>query len=359
MCKGNRNQTKAERLFEERIDKRHIQREDFEMFLKKVHDGEAIILSSPDEVAQLQSDLEMDKLVYSNDMIVDMIIDKVRKHTKDIALRSLIDSVKVCNLQDFIAGRAYQKCSDESHYSELGQYFLLTIQHVSDIAAGLFISDEIKLEPIHCYALLRGNCALVEAIDNKENVVYIPEYGYAQYLMKIIDDNLDKHFTDLLIYYGREICEMAIAFILGHELGHHYYSHIEVNKNADRNSCWAKEYEADHFGIKFALEYMQASIEEVDYVLPIECKHIHNDIDYRVLGIIVAFISSRIFDKRAIEESELHPSLQSREDKIMEQVAQCFDEKIIESVRRKEKEIDGLIINLRELNEILVEVQEA
>lgn len=359
MCLSNNNQTKAEKLFEAGIVKKHIQREEVEMFLEKVKDGEAIILSGLDEIAQLQGDLEMDKLVYSNDMILDMIIAKVRNHTKDKALESLIDSVKVGNIQNFITAKAYQQCSDNSHYSEFGLCFLQTIQQVSDIAASLFINDEMELSLFHVHALLRENFALVEAIDNKENVIYIPEYWGAQYLMKFVDDNFDKHFTDLLVYYGREICEMAIAFILGHELGHHYFDHIEANNTSNCDSCWDKEYEADQFGMQFALEYMQASIEEDDYVLADKYKHIHKNIDYRILGIFVAFVSSRLFNKGAIDEGGFHPLLQSREDRILESIAQCFDSKLMERVRSREKDMDGLIINVRKLREIIGEIQEA
>ena len=170
----------------------------------------------------------MDKLVYSNDMV----LDKVRKHTQDSDIRNFIDSVKIGNIQDFIFGSAYQKCSDNSHYSELGLYFLQTIQYVSDIAASLFINEEIKINPFHSHVLLKMNLALVEAIDNKEDVFYIPRYGYAQYWMKFVDDN----FTDLLVYYGREIYEMAVAFILSHELGHHFWGHTEADNISNRDN---------------------------------------------------------------------------------------------------------------------------
>jgi Peptidase U49. len=356
MCFNDNNQTKAEKIFEEKIDKKHIQREEFEMLLEKVKDGEAIILSPEDEVLQLQSDLKMDTLVYSNDMILDMIIDKVRKYTEDKELKRLIDSVKVGNLQDFITGRAYQEYSDNSHYTEIGRYFIQTIQQVSDIAASLFMSGEMNLSPLHCLALLKVNCAIIEGINNKENVLYIPAYSYAQKLMKIVDDNLDKYFTDLLVYYGREICEMAIAFILGHELGHHYFAHIDNNISV-RDSSWIKEHEADQFGMKFALEYMYASIDEEDYVLPDKYKHIHKNVDYRILGIIVAFISSRLFDKRALEESELHPSLQSREDTIWEEIIRCIDKKNLENVMSKKEDLNNVILNLHKLNELISEIE--
>lgn len=358
MCLNDKNYTKAQKLFEEKIDKRHIQREEVEMLLEKIKIGEAISLSAPEDIARLKHDLDMDKLVYSNDMVLDMVLDKVRKHTQDSDVRDFIDSVKIGNIQDFISGSAYQKCSDNSHYSELGLYFLQTIQYVSDIAASLFINEEIKINPLHSYALLKMNLALVEAIDNKEDVLYIPEYGYAQYWMKFVDDNFDKYFTDLLVYYGREIYEMAVAFILGHELGHHFLGHTETDNISNRDNSWDKEYEADQFGIKFALEYMRASIEEEDYVLPNKYKHIHKNVDYRVFGIVIAFVSSGLFDKRAIEESKLHPSLQSRAHRILEDIENCFDKRTVENIRKKEKDIDSLIANVRELNKCIDEMQE-
>ena len=172
-------------------------------------------------------------------------------------------------------------------------------------------------------------------------MLYIPEYGYAQYWMKFVDDNFDKNFTDLLVYYGREIYEMAVAFIFGHELGHHFLGHTETDNISNRDNSWDKEYEADQFGIKFALEYMRASIEE-DYVLPNKYKHIHKNVDYRIFGIVIA----------------LHPSLQSRAHRILKDIENRFDKRTVENIRKKEKDIDSLIASARELNKCIDEMQE-
>ena len=50
MCLNDKNYTKAEKLFEEKIDKRHIQREEVEMLLEKIKIGEAVSLSAPENI---------------------------------------------------------------------------------------------------------------------------------------------------------------------------------------------------------------------------------------------------------------------------------------------------------------------
>lgn len=89
MCLNDKNCTKAEKLFKKKIDKKHIQREEVEKLIEKIKIGEVISLSAPENIARLKQDLDMDKLVYSNDMV----LDKVSKNTQDIDVRKFIDSV--------------------------------------------------------------------------------------------------------------------------------------------------------------------------------------------------------------------------------------------------------------------------
>lgn len=346
----------AEIKFEMEITKKRVHQEILEAMLEKVDRDEAIILFELDEVEQIIHDLKKTDSPYSNDEQLDMIVDKVQRYTNDDKLKKLIKMGKIANIQVFTGAHAHQRLPDGSYYTDVSQIFLDVIRQVSDIAACLFIQDVINLKPIHMEVLLNYMYALVEALEYRESEMYVPEYGNVQCCMKIIDDNLNEPFSDLLIYYGREIYEMAMAYIIGHEIGHHYLGHTEKN---NINQCYdylGKEYAADQFGLKFSLEYMWASIRESDEMLSDNYKYIHEDVRYRILGVFVALISSRIYSKDSVIETKKHPSLQNRKEKVWEYINSCFDEQIVGEVKDKVKAVEDIITNMNELIKILGEL---
>lgn len=356
MDKDEVEKSNAEIAFEKSITKKRVHKEALEVFLDKADKGEAIILSEIDEVEQLKRDLDKVDSPHSNDEQLDMIIVKVQRYTNDDNIKKLIEMGKIANIQVITGAHAYQRFPDGSYYTEISQIFLDIVRQVSDIAACLFIQDILNPNPYYMEVLFDYMSALVEAIENRESEMYLPEYAYTQYKQKFIDDNINESFTDLLVYFGREIYEMATAFILGHELGHHFLGHTEKNNIEKCDNYLEKEYAADQFGLKFSLEYMWASIYENDEILSDNYKYIHKDIKYRILGIFISLISTRIYNKDADRESETHPSIQSKEVKIWEYIESNFDEQDVIYVKDKVQSVEQIIKNVKELNRIIAEL---
>ena len=83
------------------------------------------------------------------------------------------------------------------------------------------------------------------------------EYNEIQYDMAQYEKS-GNNFTDVYITYSREINEIALATLIGHEIGHHYLGHTDSD-NENSENAKIKELKADEFGIEFAFRYLESA----------------------------------------------------------------------------------------------------
>ena len=230
-------------------------------------------------------------LKYSNDDFIDMVIDKVQRNTKNSALSEFLKTVNIKNIPLGRMNACAYYSAGEKHEVKADCKFLRSFQQLSDIAGVILIYDicREKTDELLCNFYLQYLAALVYAFDNKLNENYEPSYQYAEYLLSKVDEKR-KNFSDCMMYFSREVFESALAFIVGHEIGHHYNGDIEqlIIRNFSPDEYKTREYAADDFGVIFALEYMNASISDGNAF-----NYINEEIfarkDYRILGILLVF----------------------------------------------------------------------
>ena len=108
-------------VFNSRKKEAHVQREEMNEFYQLCKDGKAFSGMEMQELETLLEDLENDRVEFSNDMVIDMIIADVLKLTKDKKLIDVLENIRVTNIfDDTILGRAYPRYDDGTYYIEIG-----------------------------------------------------------------------------------------------------------------------------------------------------------------------------------------------------------------------------------------------
>jgi hypothetical protein len=314
------NESRA--IFSGRIEKAHIQLAEFEEWYKYYKEGKAISGISELELEKLLNDLENDIVLHSNDMVIEMIIDKVKMNTGDLLNKEVLDNIQIAYItnDDHIIASAYPKYSDGSLYVEIGSKIEERIFLLSDLFAIQFLRNE-SLSEIEHFLLdgLHKSC-VEKYMSNCKNT---EEYNRIQMLMLIYEKIVgSEKFSDDYVSYSREIYEMALAFLIGHEIGHHHYGHTDRNaKNDDDPKL--KELKADLFGIEFAMTYLKNSYpsDEKRYGL------------HQFAGMYIPIIASAELCSNIFEDGKSHLSIYKRIGIIDHKLERIIDSESFESIR--------------------------
>ncbi len=290
----------ADYVFEDKISRRsHIQCEQIEEFYRLCKEGKAISGICEEELNSIVQELANDRLNHSNDMVIDMIIKFVLDNTSDEKLVTILQNTRIANIdKEGIVGTAYPKYMDDSYYIEIGEGIDKRIRLLSDVFAVLFMFNE-KLNSMEYYILHNLLDAAKKRYDVNEE--FTEDFSNVQMYMIICDELYKDNFTDNYVAYSREINEMAMAFLVGHEIGHNYYGDTIVKPEHGLNSQIA-ELKADSFAIDFAFEYLCSAYANDENSYGIHC----------FAGVYLPLIASAKMCKNVFEDGQDHPSIVKR-----------------------------------------------
>lgn len=305
------------------------QLQQLENLLFEIADAGFTVGISQEEIDKLLESLRIDEkgLLYSNDSTVDMIIkDIIQFAAENDIYRRFLTKVDV---ESQFGNRSMASTSGLKNGKfkiSAGEEFFTAIQIVSDIAGMFPLLEEFPDSPCKCCDFyIHFPIELTRLLDNPvmkltddKNCVHCNQ------LLIDIDENIYPNFYDYLIYYGREICEVAIASLIGHEIGHNYLGHLSGKAHGhlnleclceldNENDFWIMEYNADAFGIDFAIRYIVSSLEKGNnFGFPLK-DNVFYATDYRLLGLPILLLASENYNKKA-KGDDSHPPLVKREE---------------------------------------------
>ncbi len=291
----------SEEIFYRKCTEINIQYEETEKFFEYCSKGMAYSGIDKQEELSILKELENNPLKYSNDLVIDTILDYVKKSTEDQKLLKILDHLKVNNIAGDLSviGKAYPKYYDDSYYIEIGRDIERKIRLLSDLFAVLFMYNE-KLDLMELFIQKKLFEANLHRYENNEDIN--EQYNRVQVYMMNYEKNTGSKFTDKYVAYAREIYEMAIAFFLGHEIGHHYYDHTNEYVNSDEPPQ-IKELKADNFAFEFAFEYLKNSYKSDENKYGI----------HQFAGLFIPLIaSSSLYNYDIMQESDSHPAIIKR-----------------------------------------------
>lgn len=300
LSKGVGYMMEVDEVFSDRISKEHVQREQMKKFADMLKEGKAISYLSEDEIKLLCLNLEQDKVAYSNDMVIDMIITFVVERCDDDKLLKILQHIKIAHVDEYkkIIGRAYPKYSDGSYYIEVGEDIDTQVRLLSDLFATLFMFNE-NLQEVErgvLYDLLEVNRCRYKNLTE-----FTDDFNFIQIKMMICDRLYEDDFTDRYIAYSREINEMALAFLIGHEIGHHYLGHTDTHQYL-KNERKISELKADSFALDFAFQYLKKAYSNENNIYGI----------HFFAGIYLPLIASANFCRNIYKDDICHPALIKR-----------------------------------------------
>lgn len=153
---------------------------------------------------------------------------------------------------------------DSTHKVIAGRAFLRRLEQISNIVSIIFLYEYYPYPKLF-HVNLQYLVSMVYAFDMGIDEDYEHSYHHAQYLM-FEADKFYPNFTDHLAYFSCEIYEVAVAFAVDHEIGHHYLEHIEdlVKRRGLVSSSEKKsnEVSADIYAVYFAIEYANSCLSE-------------------------------------------------------------------------------------------------
>jgi hypothetical protein len=290
----------AKDVFNNRISSPHIQRKEMNEFVALLKEGKAISGLSEHEVNSILLELQNDKVLYSNDMVVDMIIGYVAKENQNTKLLKIIKRIHAAIVNDKnIVGRAYPRYSDNSYYIEIGKDIDKRIRLLSDLLAVIFMTKEKNKHKEEKKILPK----LLEVCKHRyaDNIENLDEFDLIQKQLILLDRFYGNRFTDRYVQYSREINEMALAFFIGHEIGHHYYEHTSEKLSTELERKLA-ELQADEFALCFSFQYLQTAYKNIDNVYGI----------HFFVGIYLPLIASTGLCKSICKDDASHPSIIKR-----------------------------------------------
>lgn len=229
------------------------------------------VIANEEEVINVLKQLENDELDYSNETLIDGIVKKVINVTENDELIEVLKRIfiMVDTKENNIKARAYPQYSDKSYFVEIGKSMYHYILNMSDVISMIILlcyicktEDEIQI----AHKVISS-----DLMDLKKN-------NNSFFLKKsniILNTHGDTEFEDMYYKFSVETFEVAIAFLMGHEIGHHYYGHTEVDiKSILENDNIGEEIKspedprmnellADKFAVGFACEYLKGMYGEV------------------------------------------------------------------------------------------------
>lgn len=301
-----------------------------EDLLYEIEDAGFTVGIPQEEIDKLLESLRIDEkeLLYSNDSIVDMIVKDIIQFAaeNDIYKRFL---TKV-DVESQFGSRSMASTSGLENGKfkiSAGEEFFTAIQTVSDIAGMLPLLEEFPDSQWKCCDFyIQFPIALTKLLDNPlMKLTDNKNYVSSNQLLKNIDENIYSNFCDYLLYYGREICEVAMASLIGHEIGHNYLGHLSsktqghlnlecLHELDNENDSWIMEYNADAFGIDFAIRYIVSSLKKGNnFEFPLKY-NVFYAIDYRLLGLPILLLASENYNKKGAEGDDRHPPLVKRKE---------------------------------------------
>lgn len=311
-------------------DLRSKQLQQLEDLLYEIEDAGLTVGISQEEIDKLLASLRIDEktLLYSNDSIVDMILkDIIQFAAENDTYRQFLTKVDV---ESQFGNRSMASTSGLKNGKfkiSAGEEFFIAIQTVSDIAGMLALLEEFPDSQWKCCDFyFQFPIALTRSLDNPAiKLMDNKNYVYSNQLLKDIDESIYPNFGDYLIYYGREICEVAMASLIGHEIGHNYLGHLSgkaqgylnlecIQEFGNENDSWFMEYSADAFGVDFAIRYIVSSLRKgKNFEFPLK-DEVFYAIDYRLLGLSVLLVASENYNRIGAEGDDSHPPLVKREE---------------------------------------------
>jgi len=224
-------------------------------------DNDDFYIGSTDEI---YDSLENMNLEFSNEVVCDFIIDVVEKNTQNDELKALLNRVFVGFIEntESESAQAFPPIN-EDYLITLTEKMFSSLMDIGDILAAklLFDFEYISADERDFVDSLINLC---KRKINDTNV------------QKEIDDLFRKNNkNDLVPTFDRlsnEIFEISLGFVIGHEIGHHYYSHKGASVNIetmamdkgrrimnyvdDLNDEHWKELAADRFAFAFVHEFL-------------------------------------------------------------------------------------------------------
>lgn len=310
-------------IFIRRIDTTHIQRDEMNEFRKLCQEGKAFSGIGKDEFERLLNDLDNDSVKHSNDMVIDMIINYVKEYTNDADLKTILENINIGNIlnDNSLMGRAYVKYYDGSYYIEIARNIEKKMMILADLFAVLFMyNEDIKLiERLLLDKLLNANLQRFnggEEFNESFNAVQMNMISFDK-----LQGNDD--FTNNYVAYSREIFEIAMAILIGHEVGHHYFGHTDENIKSNEDAK-IKEFKADCYGIDFAIDYLQSAYANDKNVYGI----------HQFSGMYLPLIVSSYFCDDIFADEEKHPSIVKRFNIVQKKLESRIDKETYQEVKK-------------------------
>lgn len=289
----------SEDMFKDRIvTDLHIQREEVNNWYKAFQDGKFIIGISEDELQKLLQDLNNDCVNRSNDMVIEMIINNVMENTNNTRLKKILENIHIANIanDNSVLGKAYGKYYDGSYYVEIGRNISKKMILLSDLFAVLFMYKEDIgiIEKILLDELLDANIQRL-----KTDQEFNENFNSVQLRMILFEQmSGNNNFTDNYVANTREIYETAMAFFIGHEIGHHFLGHTDPSIPNEQDPK-IKEILADFFGVDFSFKFLQRAYfnDKGSYGI------------HQFAGILIPIIVSKYFCNDIFSDDLTHPSI--------------------------------------------------
>lgn len=275
-----------------------------ENFIKEVEKG---LINSKDIYVDtldgFKEQLENMELNYSNEMVCDFIAEFVAKNTKNKDIKELLNSTFIGFIENSPGqfASAYQKFTDNSYLVTLSVELYNVIMSIGDILAVKFLGEYGYIDVNHNRFLDRLILACINKVDDLE---------VQNEIDKLFENNPNETLLETFDRLSNEIFEVALGFVIGHEIGHHYHYHtsnfeneklmfFKENENLsdkieELNERQCKELIADRFAVGFVLEFLLC--------------YYKNKIEiHQICGFYVAMVYLA-YNKNPIQDSENHPS---------------------------------------------------
>lgn len=303
----------SEYIFNNLKQTSHLQ---LEMIKQLITDHNDCEILNKNELEEIVRQLENDKLYYSNDTIVDYIMTKVFEATQNEEKKDVIRKTRIMvdsKSDEVKYAKAYQEYDDESYLVHIGKDMYSKLELISFIIGNIVMLMNVNLtqsERILLHMILEIN--LLQITDLNIGADKIDE------LLYLHDKSVNADFSSLYAKYTNEVFEVALSFLIGHEIGHHYYYDtrnkydrlIEGGNNQnpilspeDPRTC---ELVADEFAVVFTFEYILGNNGKEEVKVHQGC------------AIFATFIASALLCNPLLT-GEKHPSLLLRMHMVKEQ----------------------------------------
>lgn len=251
------------------------------------------------------------ELWYSNDIIINKIMHAFINNADEVSKEEL-KKVYIGKLKsDDINAEAHYKDSEYKGYLITYNFELEYISaNFSELLVSYFLfitnrSDELK------DIIILLVVSILNALPNQsEEVIYISS---------------SKEFSELKPIYSKMFMDSLIgakAFVVAHEIGHHFLKHTDLKKTfmqpyirAEGNKEHADEFAADEFAINLMFTRKNKSEQDENDPVLVDLE----SLGY-YFGPMIVFISLAYNDSEPWVDSKTHPSIQERYLKVIKQM---------------------------------------